>query len=306
MASYAVYRSFLGGGPYGLVVSGLAVSEYVDSDVSNGLSYFYVVTAFDGMGNESDVSSEVFAMPTPPPPGYSELVLKDGAMAYWRLGDLAGTLAVDAAGSHVATYKGGVSLGEPGLVASDPSAGFDGLNDYVAVRDAADINTGGPYESRTVELWFRADDASTRQILYEEGGATRGLSLYLDAGRLYAAGWNVKADDSTTPWGPAWVSTPVAADTVYHVVLVYDYAADRLEGFLNGSSFGARVGVGRLFKHGANIGIGGLSQQTRFHDGRDVAKTGYFFAGTIDEVALYPTALSQKQVVFHWSAGTSP
>ncbi|WP_247828490.1 PA14 domain-containing protein [Arthrobacter antioxidans] len=45
------------------LVSGTA---YTDDTVSNGTTYFYVVTAVDTAGNESEVSNEVFAVPTVP------------------------------------------------------------------------------------------------------------------------------------------------------------------------------------------------------------------------------------------------
>jgi fibronectin type 3 domain-containing protein len=307
LSSYTVLRATTAGGPYSAVASGLVTSDHGDTDVVNGTTYFYVVTAVDGDGNTSEESNQAPATPQAPAPAYVDVVVGDGAFAYWRLGESAGDTAVDVVGGHSATYENGVILGEPGLLATgfDTAARFDGVDDVIAVGDSRDINTGGPYAARTIELWFNADDVSRRQILYEEGGTTRGMSIYLDGGMVYLGVWNRKNDDGGGPWGPVWVSTPVAAGTTHHVVLVFDGATGRLEAHLDGAMVGTVFGVRDLHRHRANIGIGGLNQQTYFHDGLERGNAGHPFGGVIDEVALYPTPLSATQIATHWWAGTA-
>jgi len=65
-ASFAVYRAGTPGGPYGLVVEGLDISQYTDSGVTAGSTYYYVVTAVDLSGNESGSSNEASATPGEP------------------------------------------------------------------------------------------------------------------------------------------------------------------------------------------------------------------------------------------------
>jgi hypothetical protein len=60
---YNVYRSTTSSN-YGTALAIERISnEYVDSTVVNNTTYYYVVTAIDGSGNESDASHEVFATP---------------------------------------------------------------------------------------------------------------------------------------------------------------------------------------------------------------------------------------------------
>jgi hypothetical protein len=73
---YYVYRSLESGGPYTQVGSELvAESTFSDATVSNGTTYFYVVTAVDTAGNESYDSNEARATPRVPCGLGPELVL---------------------------------------------------------------------------------------------------------------------------------------------------------------------------------------------------------------------------------------
>ena len=52
LASYSVYRATTSGGPYTLQMV-VTNSFYADTAVSNGMTYYYVLTATDTSGNES-------------------------------------------------------------------------------------------------------------------------------------------------------------------------------------------------------------------------------------------------------------
>ncbi len=65
LAGYLVYRSTGTGGPYTeITMSMLTSSDYDDTAVSGGTTYYYVVTAVDDYANESVYSAEVSATPT--------------------------------------------------------------------------------------------------------------------------------------------------------------------------------------------------------------------------------------------------
>jgi chitin-binding protein len=60
--SYNVKRSLTNGGPYANVATGVTATAFTDAGLTNGTTYYYVVTAVNASG-ESPVSSQASAMP---------------------------------------------------------------------------------------------------------------------------------------------------------------------------------------------------------------------------------------------------
>ena len=108
---YFVYRATASGGPYDqLNASVLANSAYTDNDVTNDMTYFYVVTAIDLTGNEGDVSAEVSATPTAPVVGGEAWINEfhydnDGADKN-EFVEVAGPAGTDLGGWNVYGYNG--------------------------------------------------------------------------------------------------------------------------------------------------------------------------------------------------------
>lgn len=270
---------------------------------------------------DSLITNEDTELTTSPGGNYSSVVSADNPFSYWRLGENSGTTATnEIAGEVDGSYDGSPTLGVPGLIAldNDTAVAFDGTNERVDIPDDADINTGGPYTTKSFELWFRADNVQDRQVLYEQGGNARGAALYVDSGEVYVGAWNTSNDPGpSAPWDSAeainnglYVGTGIEANQTYHLVMVMDGDASgttgTITGYLNGSAFGVVSGVGQLFGANADIAIGGYKNNTRFHSGNGATTgNGGFFDGTIDEVALYNTALTAGQVSDHWQEAYS-
>jgi hypothetical protein len=89
LAGYNVYRSTTSGSGYAkLNGSLLTSSDYNDSNVSNGTTYYYVVTAVDTGSNESNYPSEVSATPNLPVTGTGAILRE-----WWT--DIPGTAVSD-------------------------------------------------------------------------------------------------------------------------------------------------------------------------------------------------------------------
>ena len=188
--------------------------------------------------------------------------------------------------------------GEFGGVIDLPSA-----EDFVSISDSPDINLG-QHNKRTIALWFQADDlevSDRKQVIYEEGGLTRGLNIYLDQGTLYVGGWNAIESDS---WAGTYLSTDaIAPNTWHHVTLALDVedGSEALQpgaftAYLDGNKFGEGEGS-QLGGHGRNIGLGGLDQETKFHDGNAFDRGTHGLAGSLDDIRLYNRALTDEEIV---------
>ncbi len=242
---------------------------------------------------------------------YPTAIEADQPLAYWRLDDASDSVVHNSGvlGSSMDAPVSGDPEATTGLLidSTDRAAAFDGDGDRILVPNHPQINSAGPYEQRTIEFWFRADDVQRKQVLFEEGGWTRGLNAYLQQGRLYLQGWNTANDDSgsTTPWGPFFVDTEVESDTTYHVALVLDQPNGTLTGYVNGIEIGHVSGVGRFFLHLDRTAIGGVRDYTRFHDGTSSHTPANEFSGVIDEVAIYAQTLAADRVRAHYFAGSS-
>jgi endoglucanase len=59
--SYNVYRSTISGSQYVKIASEVPEPRYIDTTVSGGKTYYYVVTSVDSAGHESGFSAEIKA-----------------------------------------------------------------------------------------------------------------------------------------------------------------------------------------------------------------------------------------------------
>ncbi|ALB39925.1 MULTISPECIES: LamG-like jellyroll fold domain-containing protein [Nostocales] len=191
------------------------------------------------------------------------------------------------------TYLGSPTLNNPGLVAGSTGVKFDGVNDGIAIPDHNNINLLAT-TARSIELWFKADDLTGKQVIYEEGGTGSGLNIYLDGDQLKLSAWSGNAGE--------WLATQVVKDNKYHVVLSFDQG--NLTGYLNGASFGTvTTNFTSIPVHSEDIGIGYMKQDTRLSDTVRLTGDGNYFNGVIDEVALYNVGLSPERAIANYASG---
>ena len=291
-------------------------------------------------------------------PNGIQAVLLDEPFAYWTLGERSGGVVESELGTgHTSTLFGEPTLGAERVAvgASSTSILFDASkSQWVDIPDHANINdspNNPGWKFKTVELWFKARNLPTsapvlpgvripeRQIIYAQGGTTRGITVYLsgtqDSNPTEAELWVNAINAAQEAWGgtlpaenqgstlplgdPVAVSTVIQANTPYHLVWVMegdDSFPDSFEGtatgYLNGEKFGEATGVHLLYDHTDDNSLGARNEQVAFHDyivGDPAAAEIYaanellFYDGWIDEVALYNTALSEERVKAHYQAG---
>ncbi len=229
--------------------------------------------------------------------GLSRLITEAGADFYFKLDDESGP-AVDSGDVGVgASYGASVGRGADGLFdGSNGSSSFNGVSSFVNV--GYDPLLSGGFTQKSIELVFNADSISGRQVIYSQGNAARGIDIYLDGNQLY-----ITATASPFFGSGAPLAQPVFQETIetgrnYHVALVFSQAQDRLEGYLNGQSIGeSSVGNAVFYGHAAPVFGRNNTAAKSFHDG--VSSSFHFFEGSISDVAIHNSVLSDEAIADH-------
>ncbi len=93
---------------------------------------------------------------------------------------------------------------------------LNGTDDYIKVSNTTYINSNNTaVANRTIETWFKTNDATNKQIIFEEGGATNAIYMYLDNDLFYCGAY---AGSSSEIFRTA--SGDIVDDIWYHVALV--------------------------------------------------------------------------------------
>ncbi len=259
--------------------------SYSDTGLAAGTSYWYRVKAVSGA--TSSPYSNVVQVSTPAAASYAASVISDRPVSYWRLGETSGTIAGDITVANPGTYNGPPTLGAASLVGTDQidhAVGFDGAGDDVRVGQSGSLDLS---TAITLEAFIRPSSlppaGSVRSILAKTGAYALELNGPTLELTILQLGVNRRL------MAPAGT---IAAGGTYHVVGTYDGATERL--YVNGRQVAssALTGAADVTINGVRIGSWDGTQQ--------------FFAGTIDEAAIYNKTLSAAQVAAHFGAAQSP
>jgi PKD repeat protein len=263
---------------------------FTDRGVSAG-AHTYRVTASDPAGNRRG-SAWVTATATAGggPRAYAETVHADGAIDQWSFAETSGATTFDTAGTSDATINGGVTRGVAGAVSGDGNTAFafnGGTTGFVATKTAVPAP-----QTFSVEAWFQTTSTSGGKIV-GFGNAATGTStaydrhVYMDAtGRISFGVYDGAKKTVTT--------TGAYNDGRWHHV-VATLSGQGMALYLDGQL------AGRLTTATFAQPLSGY-----WRIGGDTSWSGAaFFAGRIDEVAVYPKAVSAQQVAAHHALGTT-
>lgn len=309
ITSYTITPSPLADGtsPTSVDASATAATVYA---LNPGTNYTFTVVAnsADGPGQVSAASGSI--TPTGNSNVYKTAVLGDSPTAYWRLDESSGTSAADATGhGNTATYNGGYTLGQLGLLASDPDAGvvLNGSSGYISAPTLTPLQGDN---TRTVELWFQTTD-SRQQPLFDSGAYSNLADFMIGLTTTNGVGGSPAQN---TPGAylqlyndDMYVPGLNLADGRAHQILVtlsgttvYFYVDGQLPaGYVYGpSSWSALLAQPFSLPSTPNSTSNAiLIGQSR---GQLSGSGSTWFDGTVDDVSVYSTALSASQVATHW------
>lgn len=223
--------------------------------------------------------------------GYKPLILSEtGLVAYWRLGEPSGTSAVDIVAANNGTYTNSPVLGAAGALEDDPDTA---VTFAAASSRWVDIPTGsyafsnGPYSG---ECWFNMASSGANFTIMQipAVGAVGAIGIAL--GPL--ANGKVSVRDGTTRIVDSGAT--LYNDGKWHHVVFTKIVASN---------------VWKLYVDAVDVTNAGTAPSTATTTPATNHNTigsnqgsSQFFTGTIDEVAFYNVALSQAQVLAHYTA----
>jgi uncharacterized repeat protein (TIGR01451 family) len=211
---------------------------------------------------------------------YAATVLADSPGGYWRLGEASGNALDSSGNANHLSPTGTMTRDVAGAVTPDDGAVTFG-GGYLSGPDAASLDLGDTF---TLEAWVVRGTA---------GGSPRGIvskghnAYYmrmLSNGQLNLLRANVAE--------VAESSVPIPATGWHHVLATKSGGTDHL--YIDGVDVTVNTGSSTFPDTAGRLTIGAL-------DGTPSDPAN----GSIDEVAVYPTALSSARIAAHYAAGTS-
>jgi Concanavalin A-like lectin/glucanases superfamily len=226
-------------------------------------------------------------------------VLADGPIGYWRLGEASGSVAAaDASGNgnNGACSSVGITFGRPGFHGGDTAALFDGEQGRIVVLNSNSLNP--PHITMEAKVRWDGLNDPNRPIYQRilEKSSFPELAQY-GMGILPDGHVRVELRTSSATISVDVNSVAVVAQGVEtYVVATYDGSVIRI--YLNGVLDSETRAPGTISPKPptdlnlieSGVGIGNQTQRDRP------------FNGLIDEVAVYPAALSAERILAHYKS----
>jgi len=260
--SYTVKRSTTNGGPYTAVATGLTGTSHADTGLTNGTTYYYVVSAVNADGesaNSAQASVTPFAM-----------VVTTGTtpLGWWKLD---GNASDSGSGGNTGTLTG-----SPTWVAGRSDQAMH-LSSTANMTVSALNNASFP-ASGTLTFWIKTDNPMTtgNVNLFDGYASTRNhvFIRFTGVGKIQAV---FQRSDGT--YVTVFDLTGFPQTTWAHVAVVWNTATDRGQVYVNGALLSDKA---------INDATWTPNQQTVLF--RDAA------LGTYDDIRLYNTALTASEV----------
>lgn len=221
--------------------------------------------------------------------GYAAQVLADSPLSYYRLNETSGVICNDSVGEHNGTYGGSFMLDEPGLVEGDTAVSFAGTSGGITFGDVFEFDQLKPF---SLEAWLSiSDDSHFNNIInkYADPQVATGYLIYTGFGKLACARGVTQQNQTLVEY------EPFEENLLVHVVCTFDGSMLRL--YINGT----------LWQEKSSAGVVLPNQTIPFVIGAGNGSiTSGATEGTIDEVAIYSSALPAERINAHYVTGHPP
>ena len=225
--------------------------------------------------------------------GYKTAVLADTPVGYWRMDDpIPSTQMADSSGNaNTGSYVNGPTLGASGGLAgdSDSAVSFNGTSQYATVPNSTSLNS--PSTAITLEAVVKPGTISSQVPIVLKSPSTFSnpyyqYGLFLDTTK----GVRLAIAINGNLTGAEFYNTGWVSNQWNHIVGSYDGSTVRI--WVNGTLVGTQaVTIGTINQYSTPVDIGAYETKAK--------SAGNVFPGVIDEVAVYPTALSSTRIAVH-------
>jgi len=261
--SYNIKRSTTSGGPYTSIATGTD-TRFTDTNVSNGSTYYYVVSATNTLG-ENPNSSQVIATPN------------TGQVTYLKFDEASGTRGIDSWGATHATLQA-TATRDAGL--SGTALKLDGTATSYASLPSGIVSTLNDF---TVSTWVRMDVKSNWMRVFDFGtGTSKYMFLSIQAGGANVMRYAIKNGGSEQQVSFTYT---LPLNTWTHFAVTQSGNTCTL--YINGTAVASNTGV--TIKPST---IGSTTQnylgKSQFNDP--------MFRGSIDGFKIYSRALSAAEI----------
>ncbi len=264
---------------------------FTDTGLTPGSTHTYRVSVTDPLGNTSKGSTVTATVGSGTVSSYVNDVRSDGATDLWRLGEASGTVGYDWAGYNDLNEQSGVGHGVTGAINGDSNGAstFTGTSTGSA---ASTVSAPAP-DTFTVEAWFKTTSTTGGKII-GYGDTATGPSInydrlvYLDnAGHLHFGVYHNGVN--------SLVTTGTYRDGAYHYV-VASLSSAGMALYVDGKQVATKATptAGKVYSGYWRVGGDNVT-------GWPSAPSSAYLKGTIDDVAVYPTALNLTQVQKHYT-----
>ncbi|HTI98108.1 MAG TPA: LamG-like jellyroll fold domain-containing protein [Dongiaceae bacterium] len=253
--------------------------------------YSVRITNPQGSITSSVATLTVVAAPTSP---YAAAVLADSPIGYWRLGETSGATAYDYVGGHSGVYTE-VTLGMPGYSATDTNlaagVGLAATPSLVGGINGIDFATNAGVPSFTIEAWVKAGAQSSDSCVITKGTGAGGEQFNLD----YGSGGSFRFFVRDAGGGAHLCNSSIAPDGNWHyLTAVCDGPNQTLTLYIDANQAAQTTISGGIKAAAQPMTIGCRQSGTTAYDLQ--------MSGTVDEVAVYNTALASDAIVTHFTA----
>jgi YD repeat-containing protein len=236
---------------------------------------------------------------------YDSTLLGDSPSSYWKLNETSGTTFADATGNGNTAiaqslalnglYLGSETLGAAGIIGDDTAVTLNGSSGYINDLTPVPSPQGSPFSE---EIWFKTATTQGGTLIGFNNALTGtptawDRTLYMtNSGTLMFGIWN---GSGVTTIG----SNSAYNDGNWHYAVGVLTSAQQLILYVDGSQVASSsTGINDNATWGGYWNVG----YTNYASNRTSSPTSYYFAGTVDEPAIYSYALSSTQVSNHFNA----